>query len=75
MRTIEVTVEVTRRYCEDVEITDEQYEALVNGDLDGLDIPQIDWPGLYNECRVGDGYEETDYAIVDDVGRDIVPWG
>ena len=74
MKTIEVTVEVRRRYCEEIELTDEQYDAFMRGELDELQIPEIDFPGMFVECRTGDAWEETDYAICDENGVEIVPW-
>ena len=74
MKTIEVTVEVKRRYTEEITISDEDYEAFLNGDLDELEMPEIDWPGLFSECRIGDAWEDTDYAICGENGETIVDW-
>lgn len=80
MKTIEVTVEVRRRLSKRIELTEEEYEAFLCGEIDELDISDIDLPGLFNECRCACDYssdsawEETDYAICDENGNTIVPW-
>lgn len=74
MKTIEVTVEVKRRYTEQITISDEDYEAFINGDLDELQMPEIEWNALFAECRTGDAWEETDYAICNEDGETIVNW-
>lgn len=74
MKTIEVTVEVKRRYTEQITISDEDYEAFLAGDLDELEIPEIDWGALFTECRTGDAWEETDYSICDEDGETVVNW-
>ena len=74
MKTIEVTVEVKRRYTEEIEISDEDYEAFVNGDLDELCIPEIQWDELFTECRTGDAWEETDCSICGEDGETVVNW-
>ena len=74
MRILSITVELTRSYCEEVEVTDEQYEAYVNGKIDVEDIPQIDLKGQLNECRCGDCCESWDYTIDDDEGRTLKEW-
>ena len=74
MRTIEVTVEVKRRYTEQITISDEDYEAFLSGDLDELEIPEIDWGVLFTECRTGDAWEDTDYSICDEDGETVVAW-
>ena len=74
MKTIGVTVEVRRRYTKEIEISDEDYEAFLSGDLDELQMPEIDWCGLFDECRTGDVWEETDYSICGDDGETIINW-
>lgn len=75
MRKITITVEVTRRWEEDVELTDDQYEAFVNGELDELQIEQIDFPDLYDKCRHNENADdESDYCIRDEEGSTIVDW-
>ena len=78
MKTIEVTVEVKRRLCQEVELTDEQYEAFINGELDELEIDEIDLAGMFDLCRECDSkecWEETDYSICDGAtGETIVAW-
>lgn len=78
MKTIEVTVEVRRRLCQEVELTDEEYEAFIHGELDELDIDEIDLAGQFDECREcgsNECWEETDYSICDGAtGETIVAW-
>ena len=75
MRKLSITVEVTRSYCEEVEISDEQYAAFVNGDIDEFQIPEIDLADMFNVCRHDDDCNEhSDYSIVDDRNVTIVDW-
>lgn len=73
MKKIGITVEVRKRYYEEVEISDEQYEKFVNGKIDELDIPEIDLTAILAACNKVDHYT-CDYAIADDQGKTIVDW-
>ena len=77
MKRISVTVEVKRRLCQEIELSDEQYEAFVNGELDELQIEEIDMASMFDECRKckdSECAEDTDYSICDESGMTIVPW-
>ncbi len=75
MRKIGITVEVTKRYYEEIEITDEEYQAFVAGKLDESDINEIDFADLYSKAKAFDDCDyETDYSIVDEDGVTIVDW-
>ena len=73
MKKIEVTVEIRSRYCEEIEITDEEYDALMRGEIDEYDIEELDFGDLYHRCRQ-DPWCEQDYVITDENGTEIVSW-
>ena len=74
MRTIGVTVTVRRFLHREIEISEDDYEAFVNGDLDELDIDEIDLAEMFDSCRGETCFEETDYSICDENGETIVDW-
>ena len=74
MKKIGITVEVTRRYFEEIEIPDDEYEAFINGDIDELQIPEIELSEIFSKCRAGEGNEDTDYSITGDNDETIVAW-
>jgi len=74
MKKIEITVEVTKRCAFEVELSDEQYEAFINGEVDEITMPEVDFGDMFERCRNGEGWEETDYAITNNEGETVVPW-
>lgn len=74
MKKIKVTVEVSYRYYEEVEITDEEYEDFLNGDIQEDEIEELDLDDLFWKCRNGYGDDDTDYAICGDDDVTIVDW-
>ena len=57
-----------------LELTDEQYEAFVSGELYEMQIDEIDLAGMFDLCRICEAEETTDYSICDENGDTIVPW-
>lgn len=74
MKKIKVTVEVSYRYYEEVEITDEEYEDFLNGDIQEHEIEELDLDELFWKCRNGYGDDDADYAICGDDDVTIVDW-
>jgi len=77
MKRISVTVEIRRRLCQEIELSDEQYEAFINGDIDELQCDEINMHSIFEECRrckETECAEDTDYSICDENGNTIVPW-
>lgn len=73
MKKIKVTVELTKRYYQEIDLPEDVYKALIRGDIDERDIATINWKGLFDTCRER-GLEETNYTILDEEDRTIVPW-
>ena len=74
MKEIEVTVEVRRRLSQKIEVPDDLYEAFINGEVDEITMPEVDFADMFERCRNGEGWEETDYAITNNEGETVVPW-
>ena len=74
MKKIEITVEIVKRCAFEVELSDEQYEAFINGEADEITMQEIDLSEMFERCRNGEGWEDTDYSITDNNGETVVPW-
>lgn len=71
MKKVEITYEVTRRYSETFNVTDDEYYMI---EMDG-EIPVRIQKDLEAGAASDDSYESTDWAAVDgDTGRDLVYW-
>lgn len=71
-----VEYEVTFRYCESVDLTeDEIAELRQRGDLNILEEKHgISDMYMYDQATDGYGYSESDFAVTDENDNPIIPW-
>ena len=70
MKKVGINYEVTRRVYEEYEVTEEEYEAIKEGEIPWL--IQID---LENSIDSGSGDREDDWAAVDlETGKQLQDW-
>ena len=71
-----VEYEVTFRYCEEVDLTDDEIEKLKQtGDLNILERDHdISDTYMWENATDGYGYSESDFAVTDENDSVIIPW-
>lgn len=74
MKKIGITVEIVRRYYEEVEISDEQYGQLADGEVDEVILLGNKLADVFEKCRSESATDDSDYAITDENGENIIGW-
>ncbi len=72
MKKIKVTVEIVQKYTKEIELPEETYSALKKGDLDEMQVDEINFNELFANCSLSEGTEENRYFITDENGSPLI---